>query len=282
MTMRSTAANGAALRTRARAGVASALACSATLICLAVLVSLPAASQAAEIVDAKIAFVPYKLGASTTITSNVKISTVNGEVPPPLVKIELQFPKSLSLISSNLGLAICDARNLEDEGQTGCSPNSRIGTGTAHVAVPFGPEIVNEATDMIAYMGAPVHEGVTMILYGEGRTPVYAQMLLQGSLVAGDGPFNELLLTSNLPLIPTLPGAKDVSMISMQLTLGPRSLKYYKRVHGRTVSFHPRGLVLPPACPGGGFPFTSTLTFQDGFVRHINVVVPCPKRKRKH
>ncbi len=250
-------------------------------MCLASLVSMPAAARASELVDAKIGFIPYKLGAGTTVATTVKISTSNGEVPPPLVKVELQFPKSLSLISSNLGLAICNPENLENQGETGCSPNARIGTGTAHVAVPFGPEIVHESADMIAYMGAPVNEGVTMILYGEGRSPVYAQMLLQGSLVAGNGPFNELLLTSNLPLIPTLPGAKDVAMISMDLSLGPRSLKYYKRVHGRTVSFRPRGLVLPPVCPTGGFPFISTLTFQDGYVRNVDVVVPCPSRRRR-
>lgn len=259
-----------------------ALLVTVAFVYVAALVSLPAAARAAEIVDAKIAFTPYKLGAGTTISSVVKIGTTSGEVPPPLVKVELQFPKSLSLISSNLGLAICNAENLVDQGEAGCSPNARIGTGTAHVAVPFGPEIVHETTNMIAYMGAPVNEGVTMILYGEGRSPVYAQMLLQGSLVAGNGPFNELLLTSNLPLIPTLPGAKDVAMISMNLSLGPRLLKYYKRVHGRTVSFHPRGLVLPPICPAGGFPFTSTLTFQDGYVRNVNVVVPCPRHKHKH
>jgi hypothetical protein len=145
----------------------------------------------------------------------------------------------------------------------------------ANAAVPFGPIDIQEAVEMIAFMGPPVHEGVTMILYGEGRTPVYAQVLLQGSLVSGNGPFNELLLTSNVPLVPTLPGAKDVSMISMHLSLGPQTLIYYKHVHGHTIPFHPSGIVLPATCPKEGFQFTSTLTFADGSVVHVDPVIPC-------
>jgi hypothetical protein len=245
-----------------------------TLACLATV------AQADETVNAKLAFVPYRLGASTTIVSNIEVLASNGEVPSPAVKIELHFPQSLSFTSSNLGLAICDPEVLLLKGEEGCSPNSRLGLGEARVAVPFGPEIVREGAQITVYMGPSVTEGVTLLLYGESRSPVYAQMLLEGSLVAGDGPFNELLLKSDVPLIPTLPGAKDVAITNMHLSLGPRDLKYYERVHGHTVSYHPRGLVLPVACPAGGFPFTSTITFQDGSVSNVNIVVPC--RHHRH
>jgi hypothetical protein len=248
-------------------------------VAAALLSCLPATTQAAEMVDAKIGFAPYRLGASTTVVSTIKVATDNGEVPSPVIKVELNFPKSLNLTSSTLGLAICDPTILLAQGQAGCPTNARMGLGVAQVAVPFGPEVVNEMAEMIVYMGPSIREGVTLLLYGEGRSPVYAQMLLQGSLVGGTGPFNELLLTSDVPIIPTLPGARDVAITSMKLTLGPRGLLYNERLHGRTVSFRPRGLVLPAICPKGGFPFTSTITFKDGTVSALDIDIPCPPQK---
>lgn len=242
---------------------------------------LSATARGSETVKASVAFVPYKLGASTTIEANVNIASPAGELPSPLVKVELHFPQTLSFTSSTLGLATCDPDDLVALGQTGCPPNSRMGTGTSEVAVPFGPNVVREGAEMVAYMGPSIHEGVTVIIFGEGVTPISAQMLIEGSLVGGDGPFSKLLLESDVPLIPTLPGAKNVAMLSLHLDFGPKSLLYYERVHGHTVSFRPRGLLLPLACPAGGFPFDSTLTFEDGTVSNVDLVVPCPARGHK-
>ncbi len=266
--MRSTA-NSAGVQRQALAVVAAVL---VAMVCLL------ATAQASETVKASVAFVPYKLGASTTIVANVKIASPGGELPSPLVKVELHFPRTLSFTSSTLGLATCNPEELVALGQAGCPPNSRMGTGTSEVAVPFGPNVVREAAEMVTYMGPPIHEGVTVIIFGEGRTPISAQMLIQGSLVGGNGPFSKLLLDSDVPLIPTLPGAKDVAMISLHLDFGPKFLLYYERVHGRTVSFRPRGLLLPLTCPTGGFPFNSTLTFEDGTVTNVSLVIPCPAR----
>jgi hypothetical protein len=255
-----------------------AVAAATTLVTLA---CLPAAARASETVNGSIKFVPYTLGAGTTIESNVRVVTPDGELPSPLVKIELHFPQTLSFTSSTLGLATCFPENLIALGPTGCPANSRIGTGTSRVAVPFGPDVVSEKAEVVTYMGPPVHEGVTLIIFGEGHTPLSAYMLMQGSLVGGNGPVNKLLLKSDVPLIPTLPGARDVAMTSMQLDFGPRFLTYYEHVNGHTVSFHPRGLILPTVCPTGGFPFTSTMTFQDGTVTSLNLDVPCQAHGRR-
>lgn len=244
---------------------------------LVILACLPAAvARASETVKGSIRFVPYTLGAGTTIEANVSVATPNGELPSSLIKIELHFPQTLSFTSSTLGLATCNPENLIALGPTGCPPNSRVGTGMSRVAVPFGPDIVSEKAEVVTYMGPPVHEGVTLIIFGEGHSPLSAYMLMQGSLVGGNGPFNKLLLKSDVPLIPTLPGARDVAMTSMHLDFGPRFLTYYEHVNGHTVSFRPRGLILPAVCPEGGFPFTSTMTFQDGTVTNLNLDVPCP------
>lgn len=65
-------------------------------------------------------------------------------------------------------------------------------------------------------------------------------------------------------------------MTSMQSTIDPRHLTYYKRVHGRRVAFHPEGIALPTHCPRGGFRFKGTFTFLDGAVKTTRVAARCP------
>ena len=244
------------------------------------LACLPVCARASEILSGSIRFVPYTLGASTTIETSLAFTTSDGELPSSLVKIGLRFPHTLSFTSSTLGLATCNPEYLIALGPNGCPANSRLGTGSSQVEVPFGPEIVGEKAEVVTYMGPPIHEGVTLIIFGEGRTPLSAYILMQGSLVGDAGPFNQLLLDSDVPLIPTLPGNRDVAITSVHLNLGPRFLRYYERVNGHTVSFRPRGLILPPICPRGGFPFAWTMSFQDGSVANLNINVPCPGSKR--
>ena len=73
-----------------------------------------------------------------------------------------------------------------------------------------------------------------------------------------------------------VPGGPPVSIVSVQATIGPSGLVYTERVHGRTVSFHPRGVQVPTSCPRGGFPFTGTFTFVDGSSATAQSTVPCP------
>jgi hypothetical protein len=239
------------------------------------------AAHASEKINVKISFSPYKLGAGTTVVSNVNITEPDGGVPSPAVKLELHYPDSLSLSSSNLGLAICQPAALASQGEEGCPSNSRVGLGFASVAVPFGPEIATETATIDAYMGPPENENVTLLLYAEGRSPVFAQVLMHGALIAGSGPFTELLLKNELPLVASLPGARDVAVTNMVTTFGPRGLLYHKRVGGKLVSYQPRGVILPSTCPAGGFHFSFTTTFQDGSVVTVAPVIPCPHQSRK-
>lgn|ERR1700689_4830271 len=256
-----------------------------TLVALAAaaaaLACLPVTTQAAETISSKISFVPYKLGAGTTIETEADIGTTNGEVPSPAVRLELQFPKSLNLTSSNLGLAICNPTALFNEGQAGCPDEARMGFGSTEMAVPFGPEIVTEAATVNVYMGPPEGNATSLLLFGEGRSPVYAQLLMQGLLLDGTGAFNELALKTTIPLVATLPGARDVAVTHMHLSLGPRGLTYYRHVRGKLVGYRPRGMVLPTKCPAGGFPFDSTIYFQDGSVVKQALNVPC-RDAQKH
>lgn len=242
---------------------------------------LPATTPAAETATTKLSFVPYKLGASTTIVSEGRIGTTNGEIPSPVVKLELLFPKSLNLTSSNLGLSTCNPTILYSEGQFACPNEARMGFGTTQVAVPFGPEIVSESAAVSIFMGPAEGETTTILLFGESRSPVFAHILMQGELLSGAGAFNELALKTNIPVVPTVPGARDVAVTRMLLSLGPRGLTYYKHVRGRRVAYQPRGMVLPAQCPAGGFPFHITMYFQDGSVVRQILDIPCPARKHR-
>lgn len=90
-------------------------------------------------------------------------------------------------------------------------------------------------------------------------------------------------------------GGPDVSIVSVQTTIGPRHLTYYRRLHGRRVAFHPRGVSVPERCPRGGLPFaaphrpaiaSSAAAVPRNGARHRNTVWPsipasCGSRLRR-
>jgi hypothetical protein len=250
---------------------------------LAALGLLPPVAQASDTARLDVSFSPYKLGRTTTIDLRVAIANSDGGLPSPVISFDARMPPHLELVASTLGLAICQPAALQAAGSNGCSPNARIGTGSAHVEVPFGPELVDETASIQAFMGPPVGENIGVLLFGEALSPVFAQAVFPGVLILGSGPLGESLNTT-VPLVPSLPGAPDVSITSMRLSMGPDHLTYYKKVHGKTVSFHPEGISLPPVCPRGGFLFVSSLAFQDGTSLEVSRRVPCPagatRRKR--
>lgn len=241
---------------------------------------VPAVGQASETAKLTAAFTPYKLGASTTIKMHLSIGTTDGTVPFPVTSFVMHVPPALELIASSLGLATCQPSGLLADGLPGCSPNAQIGTGSATVAVPFGPQVVNEGAEITVFMGPPQPQDIGVLLYAESSTPVFAQLIFPGSVIIGAGPIGESLNTE-LPLTPTLPGAGDAAVTNMQLNIGPNHLTYYKSVHGRRVSYHPRGIAIPSTCPRGGFEFVADMTFQDGTALKVPATVPCPTAPRR-
>jgi len=252
----------------------------AVLLSILALGCLPVVAQAAETAQLTVTFSPYKLGKTTTINIHLTMANSEGGVPGPVTSFHTRMPPNLELVGSTLGLAICQPAALLASGPEGCSPNARIGLGSAQAEVPFGPEIVGETARVQAFIGPPVGEDIGVLLYGEALSPVYATVIFPGVLLIGSGPLGESLNTT-VPLIPTLPEAAPVSVTSMQLGIGPNHLSYYKKVHGKTVSYQPEGIALPPICPRGGFLFVTELTFQDGTYLKVQSTVPCPPRGRK-
>jgi hypothetical protein len=252
-----------------------------TLLSALALVCLPAVAQASEKASFNVSFSPSRLGAPTTLEMDVTIvNTQAGLLPSPTTGFNMHLPLELELLGSTLGLAICQPAPLLADGLTGCSPNARLGSGIATVEVPFGPEIVTETATIEALMGPPVGEQIGVLLYVEGKTPVAAQLVFPGQVLLGQGENGGQSLETSITPTPTLPGAPDAAVTHLHLSVGPKHLTYYKKVHGRMVGFRPTGIALPRRCPRGGFRFVTEMGFQDGTSLTLPSTVSCSMLRR--
>lgn len=243
---------------------------------LALCASAPACVRAAQTVKLEASFTPDRLGARTTIEFGFHVhSTIPRRAPSPVTGVDLHIPAGLGLATSTLGLANCDPPALIASGVEGCPANARIGFGSATVAVPAEGEPIEETGTITALVGPPNSEHLELLFYIEGRAPVFAQLVFPGHVLEDHPPFSGRLDTS-IPLIPTWPGGPDVAVTSMNSTIGPRGLTYYRHTGGKIVPFHPRGIVVPKSCPRGGFPFRADITFMDGTHQSVSSAVPCP------
>jgi hypothetical protein len=257
---------------RIRAVTAAAL-----LVCC---VGPATAAASTERATLNASFSPDRLGASTTISFGFHVETTEGAAPPPMTKLDLRMPAGMSYTTTTLGLAICQPQILLEKGVAGCPPNSRLGFGSALVEVPFGTGAGHEIPEIQALAGPSPSGNLVVLFYANGQSPVSAQLVFQGEVLAASGAYGTQLAAS-VPLVTSVPNGPDVSIVSVQSTIGPDRLTYYKHVHGRKVAFHPQGVSVPERCPHGGFPFAAEFTFQDGSQASAQTTVPCPPPTRR-
>lgn len=165
----------------------AAAACVSVLCC-----ALPAAASAQsepEQATLHASFSPDRLGAGTTIGFSFTVKTADGLAPPPLTGMDLHMPAGMNYTETTLGLAECSKKTLEALGASACPGNSRMGTGTAYVEVPFGKGAGHELPKITAFMG-PTHNGNMVVLfYVDGVTPVYGQYIFTGEVLPASGLF---------------------------------------------------------------------------------------------
>jgi hypothetical protein len=251
----------------------------ALLACVCFPVSTSAVSAVSEKATLHATFTPDRLGASTTISFGFHITTAEGLAPPPMTSFDLHMPTGVNYTTTTLGLSVCRPPALLAKGLAGCSPNARLGFGSALVEVPFGVGTGHEIPEIQALMG-PSHNGNLVVLfYANGQSPVYAQLVFSGEVIPDTGIYGSQLV-AQVPPVTSVPGGPDVSIVSVQSTIGPNKLTYYRHRHGRLVPFHPEGVGVPERCPKGGFPFSAQFTFQDGSTTNASTTVPCPPRRR--
>jgi len=194
----------------------------------------------------------------------------------PVTDVELLLPAGLSIASSDLGLETCEPAQLEAGGLAGCPPDSLMGRGSAAAEVPFGVTSVTEQAPIELFSG-PLQDGHPQLLFfAEGEYPVLADILFGAVVLPAQAPFGGVL-NAALPLIPSVTDGPDVALVRLQTTIGAKGITYYERVKGKTIEFHPRGILLPKSCPPGGFAFAARLSFQDATHAGADAVVPCPQ-----
>ena len=241
---------------------------------------LSAAAQASQTAKLKVSLTPNRLGAETTFAFGIKIATTDGQIPSPLTGFDLSLPTGLGLFTSTLGQEICEPGILLARGLKGCSPNAIVGFGSALVKVPVGTEIIEMPIKMTLIMGPPQNHHTGMLYYAEGQSEVIAEFVFPGLVLGATDPFSTLL-TTTVPVIAGLPDEPDAAVTRMQAKIGPKGLLYSKRSHGKVMTYHPEGMLVPERCPPGGFPFAAALKFQDGTSTTATASIPCPRRRSR-
>jgi len=242
--------------------------------------ALPASAAASETARLSTSFSPDRAGASTTVTFGFVIHSPKGHVPSQLRNLDLHLPAGIGIARNTLGQAICEPIHLYVHGPEGCPENSRLGFGSTTAEVPYGPEIIAENAHVYAYRGESEGEHTTVLFFAEGWEPVFADLVFPGHLLEDSGRFSGQIDTE-VPIIPSLPGAPDVSVVRLQSSFGPAGLTYHRRVGRREIAFKPRGVTVPLHCPRGGYPFAADFTFQDGTHLTAHSSAPCPHRARR-
>jgi hypothetical protein len=246
-------------------------------VVMVALASAPVA-EASPSVQFQASFSPDRPGQRTSAAFDIKISSTDGGVPPPLIAATVRYPAGLAIALSGLGVDACPRLTLEALGIRACPAGSIMGEGSATAAIQFGPELVTESA-VVTLVRSPEEQGqLAMLFLVDAEGPVYATPVMTGSLLAAPAPYGGEI-DIGVPLVESLPGAPDVSVVQIRLRLGPRGLVYYEHVDGRFVPYRPLGLRLPGRCPPGGYPFALGLSFQGGSVATANTTVPCRRRK---
>jgi hypothetical protein len=241
------------------------------------LTGLAAPAAAAPAVTLRAELRPLRLGAATAVSFGFHVAAgPRGELPP-LSSFALRLPSGMGFAASELGLATCTAPTLLSRGAGGCPHESLIGFGSAQVRVPFGTQAVREVAHVSIFMAQPVAQRTTTLFYFDGRKPVIAPLVLQSEvLTQRTSPGS--VLTTPIPPIPTAPESPEGAMVALRASIGPRRLRYFKRVDGRNVVYRPRGIAIPTTCPPGGFAFVAEFRFRDGSRTEARSTVPCPSR----
>jgi hypothetical protein len=276
--LRTTAPLAAALRAvavRAAASLAVGL-----LALAATSAALPcSAGAAAQSVHLAVSLTPEHLGRGTTIGIGFQIDGPASSIPSPVRAIHLRYPENLGIALSGLGIETCTAATLEALGPSGCPPDSVMGRGSALGEIPFGPEIVREGATVTIVRAEDENGHIALLFDVQGISPVAANLVFPGVLLPARPPFGGELSIS-VPLVPSLPEAPDVAVVRLQATIGPDGLTYFEDIHGAITPYVPRGVLLPDSCPRGGFPFDSTLVFQNGTRSRVRARVPCRRGRR--
>jgi hypothetical protein len=246
----------------------------------ALALAAPGAAVAQRAVTFHASFGPgARLGHSTALT-------VSGAVDPgltPLASLRILTPGGINLATSGLGVASCHrpadeiaAVMISLASTTPCPQDSVMGTGSANAALLVEPQVGGAAT-LTLHAADSVDDKPGLVVIADTYNPARFHLVYQGYLYVPPSQFG-VGVAILVPQIPTLPFGVPIALTHFRLNIGDPRILYDKRVHGRTVRYRPRSILLPRRCPEGGFRFRLIARFADGARRQADAIVACPKR----
>lgn len=237
----------------------------------------PASAQAAETVKLAVGFSPYRLGVNSAFTFGLEIGSTTGPIPSPATSIALRLPAEMGLTTSQLGLDVCGPAVLRAHGVAGCPHEAVMGDGKAVLKTAAGSEGLEVPVAVTVVMAPAQHEQTQLAFYAESEADVIAELVFPGAMLGDSRPFGSQI-SLRIPPTAGVPGAPPPALTDMSVTIAPPGLLYAKRVHGKTVRYHPKGLAVPTVCPAGGFPFAANLHFADGTSVVAATSLACPPK----
>ena len=220
----------------------------------------------------------YGKGAAVQAEYTITGTEYAKGAPPPLIGVTFLLPKGTKLHQQ--GFATCSSETLSRLGPHSCPSKSAAGpVGEAEGFVEFENEAkekekVIEKAELFSFFSP----GGGLEFYTEGHKPVSVEIPSFGQYVHlnGAGGFGPELITK-VPLVPSVPGAADVSVTHIKIKVGAALKKGSQWISYGTVP--PKG-----QCPKKGFLVKSVLTFaQNGEENHPESVTveyraPCPRK----
>jgi hypothetical protein len=237
---------------------------------LALALVLPATVAAAPVVTLSVTprSIPGFPGTGNILGAGVAVetkATISGSEydgsPSPLTELVIYAPAGVRVDPD--GFATCAPSALAAEGVAACPAKSRAGPlGEGLGVVTFGGQRVEEKASIQPFF-AP-DGGLSFYLVGS--QPVAFEVLENAHWSAAAAPFGPKLVVE-VPLIASVPGADDASILSFTVRVGAA----YRRGRHTTSYF-----TLPKRCPKGGFPVKAELRFLSGEISTVALKEPCP------
>jgi hypothetical protein len=243
--------------------------------------ALPGVAAASQAMHFSTTLSPERLDGATSVGLKIEIATPAERIPAPMRVLDVRYPANLGIALSGLGIETCTATVLETMGPAGCPVDSVMGYGQALGEISYGPEIIRERASVTIVRAEDLDGHLALLFDAQGLSPVLANIVFPGVLLPARAPYGGDIHIS-VPLVPSLPEAPDVAVVRLSATIGPAAGLSYREVeHGRSISYTPRGILLPARCPRGGFPFRANITFEGGGRAAADTKVLCPKSRRR-
>jgi hypothetical protein len=222
------------------------------------------------------------LGSATALNVTLRLDP-RRVTPAPLNEVRFAYPRSLGIVSSGLGLAVCtrpetDFREVLITAPRlgGCSPNAvmALGTALALVRLTNGQVIPEYAT--VTLLSGPLERGrLGLVAFVDGQSPFGAKLAFAGDVHGAHAPYGGELAV-RMPAVPGLEDLATISLVELRISIGSHAIRYYQHRRGRRVAYHPEGVVLPAVCPAHGFRFRVRVGFSDGTRQSARAVTQCP------